>query len=143
MSLKINILNFYSELCANFQTVIINSSTIRTQNVLFNLPNYENKLLFNKENLNIVLLNLESFENYHFDLYSLFLQQKSAGLILTEKLQLKIIYIHTVPIPIRTIVISVCLVGCSIITQEPLDRFASNLETRETYGNVLSLVLRF
>ena len=42
---------------------------------------------------------------------------------------------------------SVCLMfDCQIITQEPLDRFASNLyraRTRKNYGSVLSLVLKF
>ena len=37
------------------------------------------------------------------------------------------------------VVISVCLFVCPIITEEPLDRWG----TRETQGNVLSLVLRF
>ena len=46
---------------------------------------------------------------------------------------------------IHQVVISVCLFACLIITQEPLDRFASNFDkgTRENHGNVLSLVLRF
>ena len=46
---------------------------------------------------------------------------------------------------IYKVVISVCLFVCLIKAQEPLDRFASNFDwgTRETHGNVLSLVLRF
>ena len=41
--------------------------------------------------------------------------------------------------------LSVCLYVCVIITQEPLDRFASNFDlgTREIHGNVLILVLGF
>ena len=41
-------------------------------------------------------------------------------------------------------VISVCLFVCPIITQEPLNRFASNLYwgTWESHGNVLILGLR-
>ena len=39
----------------------------------------------------------------------------------------------------------VCLFVFPIITQEPLDRFASNFDwgSPEAHGNVLSLVLRF
>ena len=46
---------------------------------------------------------------------------------------------------IYKVVISVCLFVCSIITQEPLNRFASNFDwvTWESHRNVLSLVLRF
>ena len=46
---------------------------------------------------------------------------------------------------IEKVEISDCLLFCPIITQEPLDRFASNFNwgTRETHRNVLSLVLRF
>ena len=41
------------------------------------------------------------------------------------------------------VVISVCLFLCPIITLEPLDRFASNLDwgTRKNHTNVLTLVL--
>ena len=44
-----------------------------------------------------------------------------------------------------SVLVSVCLFVCQIITQEPLDRFALNFDwgTRETHGNVLNLVLRF
>ena len=46
---------------------------------------------------------------------------------------------------LRKVVISVRLFICHIITQEPLDRFASNFDwgTRKIHGNVLRLVLRF
>ena len=49
-----------------------------------------------------------------------------------------IIYIYKV-------VNSVDMFVCLIITQEPLDRFASNYdwETREDHGNVLTVVLKF
>ena len=42
-------------------------------------------------------------------------------------------------ISIYKVVIFVCLIVCLIITQEPLDRFASNFDwgTRKTHGNVL------
>ena len=42
-------------------------------------------------------------------------------------------------------VISVCLFVCPILTQEPLDWFASNFDwkTREIHENVLSMALRF
>ena len=44
---------------------------------------------------------------------------------------------------IYKVVVSDCLPGCPITTQEPLDRFALNFDrrTRENHGNVLSLVL--
>ena len=43
------------------------------------------------------------------------------------------------------IVISVCLFGCSVITQEPVNWLPNNFDlgSRENRGNVLSLVLRF
>ena len=47
------------------------------------------------------------------------------------------------------VIISVCLSASlfvfPIITQGPLNRFASNFDwgTRETHGNIISLVLRF
>ena len=53
---------------------------------------------------------------------------------------------HMVQIYIYKAVISVflfaCLFVCPIITQKPLDRFASNFDwgTRKTHGNVLNLV---
>ena len=46
---------------------------------------------------------------------------------------------------IYKVVISFCLFVCPIITQGLLGHFTSNFDwgTRETHGNVLSLVLRF
>ena len=43
------------------------------------------------------------------------------------------------------VVISVWVFVCTIITQEHVDRFVPNFDlgTRETHGNILSLVLRF
>ena len=47
---------------------------------------------------------------------------------------------------INKVVISVCLFVClSDHNSEPMEQFASNFdwETRETYGNVISLAVRF
>ena len=51
-------------------------------------------------------------------------------------------YIYKVVV---SVCLSVCLFVCPIITQEPLERFASNFDCGawESHGNVLSLVLRF
>ena len=48
-------------------------------------------------------------------------------------------------ISIYKVVIPVCLFVRPIMTQEPLERFASNFEwgTRESHGKVNSMVLRF
>ena len=51
------------------------------------------------------------------------------------------LYIY-LSISVITVCLSVCLYVCLIITQEHLDRFASNfyLGTQETHGNFISLI---
>ena len=55
------------------------------------------------------------------------------------------IYIYIYKVLISFVCLSFCLFIFPIITQEPVARFASNFDwgTRETHGNVRSLVLRF
>ena len=59
---------------------------------------------------------------------------------IVEEEQVRSVYIYKVVISV-----SVCLFIFPIITKEPLDRFVSYFDwgTRETHGNILSLVLRF